>query len=181
MRSRSPSRLRSDRRSCCLRPALHAAGIATWSPLIATHSVNSQRRCPTQSGMWVFSERMAGPPRDQAFGDLWRKLGIEGTSRSRVPSRDGDEIEAQQPLSIGATVHYRPIPARRASRKLPDAWRWLFVLSFHEAAVRDLTHPAISCRRRKRHKPDMTPSADDRTLARWMADCPQRWSHWRCH
>jgi hypothetical protein len=48
---------------------------------------------------------MAGPPREQAFGDLWRKLGIEGTGRSNVPSGDSDEIEAQQPLSIGATGH----------------------------------------------------------------------------
>jgi len=51
---------------------------------------------------------MPGPPREQAFADPWRKLGVEGTSRSGVPTDDGDEVAAQQPLSIGSTVHLRP-------------------------------------------------------------------------
>jgi hypothetical protein len=51
---------------------------------------------------------MTGPPREQAFADPWRKSGIEGTGRSSVSTGDGDEVAAQQPLSIGATVHSRP-------------------------------------------------------------------------
>ena len=33
---------------------------------------------------------------------------LKGTGRSSVPTGDGDEAAAQQPLSIGATVHSRP-------------------------------------------------------------------------
>jgi hypothetical protein len=43
-----------------------------------------------------------------------------------------------------ASTGTRPRPALRVSPKLPDAWRWLFVFRFHEAAVRDLTQPATS-------------------------------------
>jgi hypothetical protein len=45
----------------------------------------------------------------------------------------------------GSVVAGRPIPARRASPKLPDAQRWLLEFRCHEAAVRDLRQPASSC------------------------------------
>jgi hypothetical protein len=48
---------------------------------------------------------MTGPPREQAFADPWRKSGIEGTGRSSAPTGDGDEVAAQQLLSIGVTAH----------------------------------------------------------------------------
>ena len=55
----------------------------------------------------------------------------------RVRPRD---VSAKGALIFG----FRPKPARRVAQKQSDGGPSLFLFRFYEAAVRDLTHPAIS-------------------------------------
>ena len=59
----------------------------------------------------------------------------------RVRPRD---VSAKGALIFG----FRPKPARRVAQKQSDGGPSLFLFRFYEAAVRDLTHPAINGRSR---------------------------------
>ncbi len=102
--------------------------------------------------MRVMRQRRAPGVKDQRRTDASAQmLGICGDGLQHF----GGHIE-QQPLTrpdspeiaivrlTRATISaHRPKPARRAAPKQPDAEPSLFFFGFYEAAVRDLTDPAI--------------------------------------
>ena len=80
--------------------------------------------------------RLSGVPRNLTF--------VGGRARGRFSH--SATMPGQRLLPLAANWSFRPKPASRVAPKQPDGGPSLFVFRFHEAAVRDLTHPATSSR-----------------------------------